>query len=90
MLDDECFDRDQIEKMQIAIQAPLPEELEMYMEKHSKPMQLPFNNANATAWRDDPLACDSADFDPEFIAIDRERRKKFFIDRHERPAELTE
>lgn len=90
MLDDECFDRDQIEKMQMAIQAPLPEELEMYKEKHSKPMQLPFNNANATAWRDDPLAVDSADFDPEFIAIDRERRKKFFIERHERPAELTE
>ena len=53
-------------------------------------MQLPFNNANVTAWRDDAKAVESADFDPEFLAIDRERRKKFFIERHERPKELTE
>ena len=59
--------------MQAAIQAPLPEELEAFEEKHSAPMKLPFNNANATAWRDEPLAIDSADFDPEFLQIDRER-----------------
>jgi hypothetical protein len=53
-------------------------------------MQLPFNNANATAWRDDSKAVDSADFDPEFLAIDRERRKRFFIERFEKPKELTE
>jgi len=90
ILDDDAFDREQVEKLQAAAQAPMPEELEMYKEKHSKPMQLPFNNANVTAWRDDPLAIDSADFDPEFLSIDRERRKKFFIERHERPKELTE
>jgi len=39
----------------------------MYKEKHNKPMQLPFTNANVTAWRDEPLAIESADFDPEFI-----------------------
>jgi len=44
VLDDLAFDRDQVEKLQAAVQAPLPEELEMYKEKHSKPMQLPFNN----------------------------------------------
>jgi len=30
-------------------------------------MKLPFNNANATAWRDEAKAIDSADFDPEFL-----------------------
>ena len=30
VLDDDAFDRDQIEKLQAAVQAPLPEELEMY------------------------------------------------------------
>ena len=70
ILDDDSFDRDQIEQIQAAALAPLPEELEMYKEKHSKPMQLPFNNQNVTAWRDEPLASESADFDPEFLQID--------------------
>ena len=30
ILDDDAHDRDQIEKLQAAVQAPLPEELEMY------------------------------------------------------------
>lgn len=90
VLDDDAFDRDQVERLQAAVQAPMPEELEMYKEKHSVPMQLPFNNANATAWRDDAKAIDSADFDPEFLAIDRERRQRFFLERFEKPKELTE
>jgi len=60
----------------------------MYKEKHSKPMQLPFNNENARQWRDEARATDSADFDPDFLSIDRERRKKFFIERYEQPKQL--
>jgi hypothetical protein len=52
-------------------------------------MQLPFNNANVTAWRDEPLAIASADFDPEFLQVDRKRSKQFFLDRYEKPKELT-
>ena len=74
--------------MQAATQTPLPEELEMYKEKHSAPMKLPFNNANATAWRDEARAIDSADFDPEFLQIDRASRRKFFIERYEQPKQL--
>jgi len=58
VLDDAAHDRDQIEKMQAAIQAPAPEQLEHWKEKHSKPMQLPFSNENVAAWRDEPLAKD--------------------------------
>ena len=68
----------------------MPEELEMYAEKSKMPMQLPFNNANATAWRDEARAIDSADFDPEFLAIDTERRKKYFIERYKQPTEIGE
>lgn len=53
-------------------------------------MQLPINNANVSAWRDDPLATDDADFDPKFIEYDRERRKRFFVERYEKPKELAE
>ena len=67
ILDDSTIDRDQIERLQASVQAPLPEELEMYKEKHSGPMKLPFTNENVTAWRDEPLAIESADFNPEFL-----------------------
>lgn len=92
ILDDDAFDRDQIEKLQAAARAPLPDELEMYQEKHSKPMQLPINNSNVSQWRDEPRAIDGvgADFDPQFLEYDRERRKKFFLERYEKPKEITE
>jgi hypothetical protein len=53
VLDDAAFDREEVTKMQAAIKAPLPEELEFYQEKHNKPMQLPVTNANVYEWRDD-------------------------------------
>ncbi len=76
--------------MQAAVRAPLPDELEMYEQKHNKPMTLPISNANVSAWRDDVRAIDSADFDPQFLEYDRERRKKFFLERYEKPKELAE
>ncbi len=53
VLDDKGFDREEIVKIQAAIRAPLPEELELYQEKHNRPMQLPITNVNVSAWRDD-------------------------------------
>jgi hypothetical protein len=53
-------------------------------------MKLPFNDANVTAWRDEPLAIDSADFNPEQLLLDRERRRTFFIERYEQPKQLKE
>lgn len=67
VLDDEAFDRDQVELLQAAVQAPLPEELEMYREKHDKYYVGPVNNENTRLWRDDPVPTDSADFDPDFL-----------------------
>ena len=68
----------------------LPDELEMYQAKHDRPMTLPFTNENVSAWRDDQRAIDNADFDPQFIEYDRERRKKYFLERYEKPKELAE
>lgn len=76
--------------MQAAVRAPLPDELEMYQEKHSAPMQLPVNNTNVSAWRDESRAIDTGhDFDPKFLEYDRERRKRFYLDRYEKPKELA-
>ena len=67
ILDDDCFDRDQIEKLQAAVDAPLPEQLEAWKEKHEGAIKAPFNNQNIAGWRDEPRATDSADFDPALL-----------------------
>jgi len=36
------------------------------------------------------LAIENADFDPKLIEYDREKRKKFFVERYEKPKALTE
>jgi hypothetical protein len=90
ILDDDCFDRDQIEKLQAAADAPMPEQLEMWKEKHNKPIYSPFNNANVAKWRDDPRALDSADFDPQLLGYDRQQKRRLFLERYEKPKELTE
>ena len=41
------------------------------------------NNENARAWRDEALPTDSADFDPDFLKLDREKRQKYFVERYE-------
>ena len=83
ILDDEVFDRDQIEKVQASAQAPLPEELEMYRDNTKEWFFGNVNNENARAWRDEALPTDSADFDPDFLKLDREKRQKYFVERYE-------
>ena len=91
VLDDAAFSREEVTKMQAAVRAPLPEELEMYKERHSKPMTLPPTNENVSKWRDAESVTETgADFDPQFLEYDRERRKKFFMERYEKPKELAE
>lgn len=88
ILDDETHDRDQIEALQAAVQAPLPEELERYRDNTKEWFIGEVNNENTRLWRDEPKATDSADFDPDFLQIDREKRRKYFIERFEAPKQL--
>lgn len=90
VLDDGTYDREEISKIQAAVKAPLPDELDFYKEKHDKTMKLPITNANVYEWRDEKQAIDTADFDPRMIQYDRERRKNFYLDRYEKPKELAE
>ena len=90
ILDDAVYDRDQIEKIQAAADAPMPEQLEMWQEKHTGTfIQAPYTNANVQKWRDDPRAIDSADFDPQLLGYDREQKRRLFLERYEKPKELT-
>jgi hypothetical protein len=70
------------------VQAPLPEELEMYRESSEKEYIGVVNNENTRLWRDAPLYTDQPDFDPDFLQIDREKRRKYFIENYETPKQL--
>ena len=88
VLDDAVFDRDQIEKLQAAIHAPSPAQLEAWKEKHDVPMKLPATNQNVAAWRDESLAVESADFDPALLTEQRKQKKNEYLGRFEAPKEL--
>lgn len=90
VLDDDAFARDQVEKIQAAVKMPHPAELEQNAELAEASMQLPVNNANVSAWRDDPLATDSADFSARVIEMDKEEGRDFFLARYSKPKELAE
>ncbi len=60
----------------------------MYRDKSDKWFIGDVNNETTRLWRDEPLATDTPDFDPDFLQIDREKRAKFFIERYEQPKQL--
>lgn len=68
----------------------MPEQLEMWKEKHEIPIYAPFNNANVAKWRDDAKAIDSADFDPALLGGEKEQKRRLFLERYEKPKELGE
>lgn len=68
----------------------MPEQLEMWKEKHDTTLYGIANNANVQAWRDDPRFNDSADFDPALLVSDKETKQRLFLERYEKPKELTE
>jgi hypothetical protein len=89
LLDEGQFTKDQIDKMQNAIKAPMSEELDEYLTLN-KPMTLPVNNKNASEWRDEKRSVDTVDYNSKLIDVDRERRQEFFTKRYERPKEISE
>jgi hypothetical protein len=88
VLDDEGFSRDQIEKIQSAIKAPSPAELEWFKEESVTKMTLPISNKNVSDWRDKKRAIDSADFNAKLVEFERHRNENFFVKRYDRPKQL--
>lgn len=88
VLDDHGFARDQIEKVQKAIKAPSPDELERYREENQEQMTLPITNSNVSQWRDKKRAIDTTDFNAKMIEFERKRHENFFLKRYEKQKEL--
>jgi len=62
VLNDEAFDREEIEKVQAAIKAPSPNQLDHNKRNTKKTVSTPFTNKNVEKWRDEMYFNDSADF----------------------------
>jgi hypothetical protein len=62
VLNDEAFDREEIEKVQAAIKAPSPNQLDHNKWNTKKTVSTPFTNKNVEKWRDEMYFNDSADF----------------------------
>lgn len=90
VLDDQQFSRDQIEKIQVAIHGPNPDELERYQEESDVKMKLPITNQNVSEWRDKKRAIDTADFNAKLVEFERKRHDNYFLKRYERPKKLNE
>lgn len=88
VLDDDQFTKDQVDKVQSAIKAPISDELNRYEEQNNIKHPLPINNANASEWRDKKKAIDSADFNSKLIEFEKKRHENYFMKRYERPKKL--
>ena len=87
-LDDHGFSKDQIDKVQSAIKAPISDELDRYAEENQTVHNLPINNQTASEWRDKKRAIDSADFNSKLIEFEKKRHENYFMKRYERPKQL--
>ncbi|CAI2375782.1 unnamed protein product [Moneuplotes crassus] len=88
VLDDEQFTKDQVDKVQSSIKAPISDELNRYEKQNNIKHPLPINNANASQWRDKKRAIDSADFNSKLIEFEQNRHENYFMKRYERPKKL--
>jgi hypothetical protein len=89
VLDEQVFSRQEAEKIQSAIQAPSPAELERFKEDSPTIMKLPITNANVSEWRDKKRAIDTVDFNHKLVEFEKKRTESFFMKRYERPKQLA-
>lgn len=79
------FGKDEVNKIQIAIRAPLQEQLDLWEEENSKKyIQYPISNENQAKFRDTPEPWENLDHDYDNILYERERNQVWESLRHSR------
>jgi hypothetical protein len=72
------YGKEQVNKIQMAIQAPLQEQLDEWeRENDSKFLQLPINNENVHKYRDQPEFKDNLDHDYDSIIYERQKKQVY-------------
>jgi len=86
----DMYGRDQVDKVQAAIQAPLQEQLDDWdLENDNKKMNVPINNENVHKFRDHPDYTENLDHDYDNIVYERQK-KQLEIDIKHRKEQLLE
>lgn len=68
----------------------MPDQLEDWKEKSSKPLTLPATNQTVAEWRDAPDATQQVDFDPKLLSQARNQNQKLYLNRFDKPTEIGE
>ena len=72
------YGKDQVDKIQAAIQAPLQEQLDEWdLENDNKKMQVPISNENVHKFRDHPDYTDNLDHDYDNIVYERQKKQVY-------------
>lgn len=72
------YGKEQVDKVQIAIQAPTQDQLDEWdQENESKVLHLPINNENVHKFRDHPDYIDTIDHDYDSIVYERQKKQVF-------------
>lgn len=72
------YGKDQVDKVQASIQAPLQEQLDEWdLENDNKKMQVPINNENVHKFRDAPDYTDFLDHDYDNIVYERQKKQLY-------------
>jgi len=77
--------KSEVDKVQIAIGAPVQEQLDLWEEENEKKyIQMPINNENHAKFRDRPLHYERLDHDYDMIIYERKRNQKWEKERNSR------
>lgn len=85
------YGKDQVDKVQVAIGAPLQDQLDEWeSENINKKVPMPMNNENLHKFRDDPDHFETLDHDYERILFERQKKQKYEQMRNTRYEELLQ
>jgi len=74
----DMYGRDQVDKVQAAIQAPLQEQLNDWdLENDNTKMNVPINNENVHKFRDHPDYTENLDHDYDNIVYERQKKQMY-------------
>ena len=87
----DTFPKDQIDRVQAAISAPLSDQLDEWEnENQNKYLQCPLNNENLHKFRDAPDYKDNIDHDYDRILYERQKNQTYEQTRNMRQGELLD
>jgi len=81
VVDHGLYGKEEAKKIQQAIGAPVPEQLDHWEKTTKAPIPLPMNNEKMSKWRDQRRITFSASFDPKNLQEERKREMRLLYEK---------